>query len=69
MTFESFYYFPYVWVEEEKKVPHTTYGLSEISAIKQHPMARHNKFKSCAIRKILINDTKIIDKNNNENHL
>ena len=45
-----------------------TYHLSDISAIKQHIMTKYNKdtdlLKSPDIRKILINNTKIIYKNN-----
>ena len=49
-----------------------TYHPSNISAIKQHLMTKHNKdtdkLKSPDIRKILINNTKNIYKNN-KNHL
>ena len=49
------------------------YHLSDIKAIKQHLMRKHNKdtdkLKSSLIRKILINNTKIIYENNNKNYL
>ena len=45
------------------------YHLSDISAIKQHLMTKYDKdtdkLKSLDIRKILINNTKIMYKNNN----
>ena len=50
-----------------------TYHFSHTSAIKQHLMTKHNKdsdkLKSLDIRKILINNTKIIYKNNNKTRL
>ena len=50
-----------------------TYHLSDISAVKKHIMTKHNKdidkLKSPNIRKILINNTKIIYKSNNKNCL
>ena len=49
------------------------YHLSDISAIKQHLKTKHNKdidkLKSRDIRKILINNTKIMYKNNYKNRL
>ena len=49
------------------------YLLYDISVIKQNLMIKHNKdtdkFKSLDIKKKLINNTKIIYKNNNKNHL
>ena len=50
-----------------------TYHLTNISSIKQHLMTKHNKVtdkvKSFCIRNILINNTKIMYKNNNKNRL
>ena len=48
-------------------------GPSDISARKQYLLTKHNKdtnkLKSFNIRKILINNTKIIYENNHKNHL
>ena len=50
-----------------------TYHLTDISAIKQHIMTKHNKdtdkLKSPNLRKILINNIKIIYKNNYKERL
>ena len=52
---------------------HLIYHLSDISTIKQHLMTKYkkdtDKLKSPNIRKVLSNNTKIIYKNNNKNHL
>ena len=52
---------------------HLTYHLSDINALKHHLMTKHNKdtdkLNSSDMIKFLINNTKIIHKNNNKNHL
>ena len=49
------------------------YHFSDLSAIKQYLMTKHNKdtdkLKCPDIGKILINNTKIMYKNNDKNHL
>ena len=48
-------------------------AFSDVSAIKQYLMIKHNKdtdnLKSPDIKKILIDNTNIINKNNNKNRL